>query len=60
MHDKNNGTKSFTQLGKYLLNGFLLTILLKAISRTQPKVYGRAVELFSKIVNNIWLLTFIT
>ena len=53
MHDKNNGTKSFTQLGKYLLNGFLLTILLKAISRTQPKVYGRAVELFSKIVNNI-------
>ena len=42
MHDKNKDKKSFTELGKYLLNGlFFLMILLLAEFRTQSKNYGR-------------------
>ena len=42
MHDKNKDTKSFTELGEYLLNGYFLTILSRAIFRTQSKVFGGA------------------
>ena len=41
MRDKNKDTKSFTWLGKRLLNYFL-TVLPRVVSRTQPKVYGGA------------------
>ena len=34
-------TKSFTELGKYILNGyFFLTVLPRAVLRTQSKFYG--------------------
>ena len=42
MHDKNKDTKSFIELGKYLLNGYFLTALPRAVFRTQSKVYGGA------------------
>ena len=43
MHHKNKDTKSFTELGKYPLNGyFFLTVLTRALFRTQSKVYGGA------------------
>ena len=41
MH-KNIDTKSFTELRKYLLNGFFLTVLSRALFRNQSKVYGGA------------------
>ena len=45
-------TKSFTELRKYLLNGsFFLTVWPRAVFRTQSKVYGG--DLFAKIVNYI-------
>ena len=40
MHGKNKDTKSFTELGKYLLNGTFLTVLPKVVFRIQSKVYG--------------------
>ena len=39
---KNKDTKRFTELREYLLNGYFLTGLLRAVFRTQPKVYGGA------------------
>ena len=42
MHDKNKDAKSFTELGEYLLNGYFLTILPRAIFRNQSKVFGGA------------------
>ena len=43
MHDKNKDTKGFTELRKYILNSFfLLTVLPRAVFRTQSKVYGGA------------------
>ena len=42
MHDKNKDTKSFTELRKYLLNGYFLIVLPRAVFRTQSKVYGGA------------------
>ena len=42
MHDKNKDTKIFTELEGYLLNGYFLTVLPKAVFRTQSKVYGGA------------------
>ena len=42
MYDKNKDIKSFTELGEYLLNGYFLTVLPRAIFRTQSKVYGGA------------------
>ena len=41
MH-KNKDTKGFTELRKYLLNGYFLTVLPGAGFRTQSKVYGEA------------------
>ena len=41
MH-KNKDTKSFTELRKYLLNGYFLIVLPRAVFRTQSKVYGGA------------------
>ena len=35
--------------GEIFLNGYFLTVLPRAILRTQPKVYGGA--FFAKIVN---------
>ena len=42
MPDKNKDTESFTWLGKYLLYNYFVTVLPRAIFRTQPKVYAGA------------------
>ena len=42
MHDENKDTKSFTELGEYLLNGYFLTVLPRVGFQTQSKVYGGA------------------
>ena len=41
MHDKNKDTKTFTELKKYLFNGYFDSIA-KSIFRTQSKVYSGA------------------
>ena len=38
--------KTLRQLGNYLLNCYFLTVLLRAVFRTRPKVFGGA--LFQK------------
>ena len=42
MHDKNKDTKSFTELGKSFKWLLFLTVLPRALFRTQSKVYGGA------------------
>ena len=56
MHNKNKGTKSFTELRKYLLNGFFFWQYYQELY-LEPNQKSM-VDLFAKIVNDFWLLTF--
>ena len=51
MHDKNKDTKSFTELRKYLLNGFFFWQYYQELY-LEPNQKSM-VELFAKIVNDI-------
>ena len=56
MHDKNKDTKKVLRnLGNILKMNTFLTVLPRAVFRTQSKVYGGT--FFAKIVNNFQLLT---
>ena len=44
MHDKNKDTKSFIELGKYLLNGYFFDSIAKTVFRTQKSM----IEFFCK------------
>ena len=50
MHNKNKGTKSFTELRKYLLNGFLFWQYYQELY-LEPNQKSM-VDLFAKIVND--------
>ena len=38
-------------MGKYVLNGYFLTVLPRALFRTQPKVYGET--FYATVVNDL-------
>ena len=56
MHDKNKDTKRFTELGKYLLNGYFFDSIAK--SRIWNPVKSLWWRFFAKIVNDFKPLTF--